>query len=161
MHLVIRFCLVSLVLIPHLSLAAETKDYDLSIGLGVRYSAVGLSVEYPLNESIGVFGGLGISGLTAGFDYYLKSLATTENQYRLTASYGLVAEAECGNCGSIDADEKYYSYSLGAGIKREKFEASLFYKDMSEYEDDSDLLAAQGIKSEDSNSIGFSLGYIF
>ena len=152
------FTLITLVLLVcPVFASANEKPLEISLGLGERYAGAGFSGEYSLLENLGLTAGLGALGGRAGVDYYFRSVPN-KLRYRISIGYGLVAEVDCIDC---DEDEKYYSYTLGLGVKRANFEYSLYYLDVSEYEDDNEELEAQGFKTESVSKVGFSFGYIF
>jgi hypothetical protein len=153
----LKLLLLIVILLSSAQVYSQKRPFEFSMGLGERYAGVGFSGELGVFENLGITAGLGALGGRAGIDYYFRNVPD-KLKYRVSVGYGLVAEVDCVDC---DEDEKYYSYTLGLGIKRNGFEYSVYYLDVSEYEDDNKILEAQGFETESINKFRFSLGYIF
>ncbi len=139
---------------------AESK---LRFGLGVneRYAGAGVEVEYLAWDKYSFSLAAGfiddISG-ALGINRYFDSRG--RYKYRVSAFYGRVASADCFGCRERDA-EVFNGLSMGGGMKWDHFEFTLFYSDLSDYDDFADDVRARGGSADNFSEFGLSLGYQF
>jgi hypothetical protein len=158
----IRIFVVLGLLIPLPGIAESNTT--IGIGSGSLYGGVGVSVEQMLNDNVGWVTSLGTNAVdispSMGINYYLYG-NSSRFRYRLLAFYGFVACVTCENCLDDRFDKTFEGLSIGGGLTWEHFELSLYYRDISEFEDYQEELQSSGFTVDKGSETGLAFAYLF
>jgi hypothetical protein len=161
----IRIFVVLGLLIPLPGIAGESNT-TIGIGTGITYGGVGLSLEQMVNDQTGVALGVGGNSVdissSFGVNYYFSE-DRTRLRYRLSTFYGFVASSTCEDCIDDRFDKTFSGLAIGGGLTWKHFELSLFYRDISDFEDHRDELESRGAVFEEGelSKTTITFGYLF